>query len=303
MLALHREWDLGSVEISPDDARLREPAVGPRVTGAAWVPGDHQADPRAVHAALSAVVEAAPAARLVRRAATALTWADGAVVGVVDDAGERHAARTVVLAAGFNSGDLFPGAPTRPVPGTTLRLDVGPELTSGLVVRGTVQGRPVYVVPRRQRADGRREVVVGATSDDRDDDRLTRSADVFTLLRDARALLPALDDAVFVEATTRSRPGTPDNAPLLGWAADGLLLATGHHRNGVLLAPLTAAVVDHLLGGASPRGASPRGAALEAAALDAAAIDAATRLADPHRFARTTPLASTQFARTQGAAR
>jgi glycine oxidase len=158
------------------------------------------------------------------------------------------------------------------VPGTTLRLDAGTSQAPGVVVRGTVQGRPVYAVPRPVRPDGRREVVVGATSDEREDDRLTRAGDVFGLLRDVRALLPELDDAVLLEAVTRSRPGSPDNAPLLGWAADGLFLATGHHRNGILLTPLTAAAVDRALG-VAPAGAEA-----------AAAVEAAARFADPRRF-------------------
>jgi glycine oxidase len=116
-------------------------------------------------------------------------------------------------------------------------------------------------------------VVVGASSDERADDRLTRAGDVFALLRDARALLPGLDDAVLLETITRSRPGSPDNAPLLGWAADGLYLATGHHRNGILLTPLTAAAVDQALGAAP------------GAAQAVAAVEATTRFADPRRFA------------------
>lgn len=273
-LALHRELGrelgLGSVEITPAEARRREPGVGPRVAGAAWVPGDHQVDPRAVHAALAVVTARATH---VPRAAVSLAWADGAVVGAVDDAGTAYSAGTVVLAAGHASAALFAGAPTRPVPGTTLRLDAAADRSPAVVVRGTVQGRPVYVVPRRVRPDGRRELVVGATSDERDDDHLTRAGDVFALLRDARALLPELDDAVLLEAVTRSRPGSPDNAPLLGWAADGLYLATGHYRNGILLTPLTAAAVDEALGGA------PGGPA------DRAAVEAAGRYADPRRFA------------------
>ena len=156
------------------------------------------------------------------------------------------------------------------------------------MVRGTVQGRPVYAVPRRVRPDGRRELVVGATSDERDDDHLTRAGDVFALLRDVRALLPELDDAVLLETVTRSRPGSPDNAPLLGWAADGLYLATGHYRNGILLTPLTAAAVDDALG-ASP-GGPPGDPEVRAA------VETAARYADPRRFAgadRATPHSTT----------
>jgi glycine oxidase len=270
LLDLHSEWGLGSAEISPDDARRREPAVGPRVAGAAWVPGDHRVDPRAVHAALASI---AARGTLVRHAAVSLTWADGAVVGALDEAGTAYAAGTVILAAGHASGTLFAGAPTRPVPGTTLRLAADVDRAPAVVVRGNVQGRPVYAVPRPVRPDGRREVVVGATSDEREHDHLTRAGDVFALLRDVRALLPGLDDAVLLETVTRSRPGSPDNAPLLGWAADGLYLATGHHRNGILLTALTAAAVDQALG-VVPK--SPGAVA---------AVEAATLFADPRRFA------------------
>ncbi|PZR53535.1 glycine oxidase ThiO [Xylanimonas oleitrophica] len=289
LLDLHRAWGLPSHEIGTDAARRLEPAVGPRVTGAARAPGDHQVDPRAVHRALAVVVGSSPRATLVPRAATALTWARGAVTGARDDAGAEHRAGLVVLAAGHASGALHPDAPTRPVPGTALRLETAADLLAGHVVRGHVQGRPVYVVPRRPGADGRREVVVGATSDEREDSR-TRSGDVFALLRDARALLPALDEATFVEATTRPRPGSPDGAPVLGEAAEGLLLATGHHRNGVLLTPLTAAVVDDALGATSPSAslsASPSASPCAGPATDAlvaAALDAAARHARPGRF-------------------
>ncbi|MFC8801490.1 glycine oxidase ThiO [Promicromonospora sp. NPDC057138] len=271
LLDLHSGWGLGSAEIAPDEARLREPGVGPRVAGAAWVPGDHRVDPRAVQVALSAAVAAHEI--LVRRAAVSLTWADDAVVGALDEAGTAYAAGTVVLAAGHASGSLFAGAPTRPVPGTTLRLAADVDRAPAVVVRGTVQGRPVYAVPRPVRPDGTREVVVGATSDERADDHLTRAGDVFALLRDVRALLPGLDDAVLLETVTRSRPGSPDNAPILGWAADGLYLATGHHRNGILLTALTAAAVDQALG------VAPDGPAA------IAAVEAAARFADPRRFA------------------
>jgi glycine oxidase len=281
MLALHRERGLGSAEIPPDEARHREPAVGQRVAGAAWVPRDHRVDPRAVHGALTAVVAAR--GTIVRRAAVSLTWVDGGVVGAVDEAGAEYGAGTVVLAAGHASGTLFAGAPTRPVPGTTLRLDAAADRAPAVVVRGTVQGRPVYAVPRALRPDGRRQVVVGATSDEREDDHLTRAGDVFALLRDARALLPGLDDAVLVETTTRSRPGSPDNAPLLGWAADGLCLATGHHRNGVLLTPLTAAAVDRALGAGDDPAWSTEPAAV------GAAVEAATEVADPRRFGGPVP--------------
>ncbi|MBO0608298.1 FAD-dependent oxidoreductase [Myceligenerans salitolerans] len=322
-LTLHRELGLESWELTPAEARAREPSLGPRLSAAAWIPGDHQVDPRAVQRALLDVVGRHPRASLVERAATSLTWDGGAVVGVCDDAGTewpagpaegvtgepvaagraagaggdgwdgtgrrgadgRRRGGIVVLAAGHASAGLYPGAPTRAVPGTTLRLDADAALGPSVVVRGTVQGRPVYVVPRRPRPDGRREIVVGATSDERAATTRTRAGDVFALLRDARALLPALDEADLAEATTRSRPGSPDNAPLLGEAAPGLVLATGHHRGGILLAPLTAAVVDHRPGVLPHAGPG--------AAHAARIAEAAAPLLDPLRLERraTTPAA------------
>ncbi|GAB4085269.1 glycine oxidase ThiO [Myceligenerans cantabricum] len=258
-LALHHDLGLDSREITLAEARDREPSLGPRVSAAAWIPGDHQVDPRAVHRALLGLVRGHPAATLVARPVTSLvrSGTDRAVTGVVDAAGTEHRGGVVVLAAGHASAALYGGAPTRPVPGTTLRLEAEADAGPATVVRGTVQGRPVYVVPRRARPEGRREIVVGATSDERAATTRTRAGDVFALLRDARALLPALDEADLAETTTRSRPGTPDNAPLLGEAAPGLVLATGHYRSGILLTPHAATILTpHLSPAPTPRGAS-----------------------------------------------
>jgi glycine oxidase len=256
--ALQEAWGLDSTEIAVAAAREREPLVGQRVAGAFWAPGDHQVDPRAVHRALTAALARDPRAVVVRRVVTRLLRSpgpDSPVTGVLDDAGREHRARTVVLAAGADSGTLLGGvpevvAPTRPVKGQTLRLDAPPWFTLDHVVRGIVQGRPVYVVPRTPGPDGRREVVVGATSEEHPDDRRATAGGVFALLRDARALLPGLDELALVEVTPRVRPGTPDNLPLLGpTTVPGLVLATGHYRNGVLLAPVTGSAIDAILAG------------------------------------------------------
>jgi len=253
VLALHRGWGLASAEVPVADARRREPYLGPRLAGAALLEDDLAVDPRSTHAALASALGEA----LVRRAAVRLERDRGRVVAVHDDAGTRHAAGAVVLATGAGDPSALladlPGVrvPVRPVKGITLRLDAGPALALGHVVRGTVQGRPVYVVPR---GPGHREIVVGATSEERPDDRRAEAGGVFALLRDARALVPGLDEAALVEVTPRARPATPDNLPLVGaTAAPGLLAAVGHGRNGVLLAPLTAdAVLAELTGGPPP---------------------------------------------------
>jgi glycine oxidase len=164
---------------------------------------------------------------------------DGRAVGVRLAGGAEVRAGTVVVAAGAWSrrvGGLPPEvAPrVRPVKGQTLRLRAAADLLRH-VVRGAVRGNPVYLVPR---ADG--EIVLGASSEEAGFDVRPRAGAVYDLLRDAQALVPELSEAEFVEVSTGLRPGSPDNAPLLGSAGlDGLVLATGHYRNGILLAPVT----------------------------------------------------------------
>ena len=111
-------------------------------------------------------------------------------------------------------------------------------------VRGLVRGRPCYLVPR---LDG--SVVVGATSEERGFDRTVQAGAVHALLDDARALVPGIDELELGECLAGLRPGSPDNGPTVGWTAvRGLAVATGHYRNGILLAPLTADAVVALLG-------------------------------------------------------
>jgi glycine oxidase len=194
------------------DLLEREPTLG-RVVGGAWLPEDHSVDPRAVVDALR------------RR------------VRVVPVAGGREPELTVVA-----TGSRLP-APyahaVRGVRGEVLRLRAEPADLPASTVRGWVHGEQVYVVPR---AGG--ELVVGATQEEHDAPPVVTAEGVWRLLDRARRLLPAIDRAVFVEASARDRPGTPDNLPLVGPTDDPrTVLAAGHFRHGVLLAPLTAAVV------------------------------------------------------------
>jgi glycine oxidase len=105
-------------------------------------------------------------------------------------------------------------------------------------------GERVYMVPR---ADGR--LVIGATVEERGFDTTLTAGGVHELLREAYRLLPEIAELELLEATAGLRPGSPDNAPLIGRAADGLLVATGHFRNGVLQAPVTADSVAALIAG------------------------------------------------------
>ncbi len=155
-----------------------------------------------------------------------------------------------MLAAGAASarvGGLPPGVapPVRPVKGQLLHLR-GPA-DAPLATR-TIRGLDVYLVPR---ADGR--IVVGATVEELGEDTRVTAGGVFELLRAAWELLPGIGELQLVETVAGLRPGSPDNAPLLGRsAAEGLLLATGHYRNGILLTPVTADALAATLTGGSP---------------------------------------------------
>ncbi|SDS79409.1 glycine oxidase [Paraoerskovia marina] len=249
LIDLQHRWGLVSEEISTAQARRISPLVG-RVAGGAWMPDDHQVDPRATTRALDAAARAAGAV-VVECRAVRLTSASGRVVGAVDAAGVDRTADLVVVAAGVSSTGLLATAgihaPLRPVKGITLRLAAEPWFDVEPVVRARVQGRAVYAVTRVADESGFREVVIGASSDEKPDDRRVEAGSVFALLRDARAVLPGIDELDLREASPRVRPSAPDNLPYLDASVDGLLVATGHGRNGILLTPLTSAVVDATL--------------------------------------------------------
>jgi len=226
------------------DCRRLEPGLAPSVRGGVLAPGDHQVDNRAMADALVAAGERAGVRLLLGRVAELLT--DGErVTGVTLAGGASLPAGTVVLAAGCWSRDLGGLAaellpPVRPVKGQLLHLR-GPAADP--LCRRNVRGLEVYVVPR---ADGR--VVVGATVEEQGFDARVTAGAVHDLLRAALELLPDVAELELAETVAGLRPGSPDNAPLLGPAGvDGLVVATGHYRNGILLAPVTADAVAELL--------------------------------------------------------
>ncbi|HEY3926017.1 MAG TPA: glycine oxidase ThiO [Acidothermaceae bacterium] len=242
---------LSSQPLSARECRELEPYLSTAVRGGLLVDGDHQVDPRRLVAALLAAC--ARAGVDVRRVPARQLRVEGdRVVGV-----DELSAASVVLAAGCWSADLRGLPPhalpsVRPVKGQILRLhdDVEhPMLARN--VRALVRGRPIYLVPR---ADG--EIVLGATSEDKGFDTRLTVEGTGDLLADARELLPRVSEIELVEASVGLRPGSPDNAPMIGvGAVPGLVVATGHYRNGILLAPVTAdAVADLLTDGNLPAG-------------------------------------------------
>nr|WP_275588531.1 glycine oxidase ThiO [Microlunatus panaciterrae] len=242
---------LESERLTSRECRRQEPLLAPTIRSGLLVGGDWSCDNRLLWAALR---EAAGRAgvRRVDGAVGRLELAGDRVVGVRLSDGSGIATDQVVVAAGAWAGqlDLPLHLPVRPVKGQILRLDPAGLPQPGLTVRAFSQGAEVYLVPR----ESGHEVVVGATVEDLGFDPRVTAGGVYELLRDARAVIPMTAEYTLAETSVGYRPGTPDNAPILGASGiDGVTLATGHYRNGVLLTPITASVVAAaVLDGALP---------------------------------------------------
>jgi glycine oxidase len=225
------------------ECRQLEPGLAPGIRGGVFAPGDHQVDNRALVEALLVACQRADV-RLVEGRVAELAVEGDRVTGVVLADGERLAAGAAVLAAGCWSGGLGGVAaevvPVRPVKGQLLYLR-GPA--DQPLCHRNVRGLEVYVVPR---GDGR--VVVGATVEEQGFDTRVTAGAVADLLRAALELLPDVAELELAETVVGLRPGSPDNAPMLGPAGpEGLVVATGHYRNGILLTPVTADAIAELL--------------------------------------------------------
>ncbi|MFY1578647.1 glycine oxidase ThiO [Verrucosispora sp. WMMD703] len=228
--AYQQELGLPVTPLRPSPLRDREPALAPRVRGGALAATDHQVDPRRL----------VPALRLAAERAGAVLVAEP--VRRLSDV----TAGATVVAAGCGSAALT-GLPVRPVKGQVLRLrapDGGPPGFRH-VIRGYADGEHVYLVPRDSG-----EVVVGATVEERSDLDVSAGA-VLRLLRAAVDLLPEIAEYDLVETLAGLRPGTPDNAPILGPLPGhpDVLVATGHHRHGIVLTPVTADLITDLVTG------------------------------------------------------
>ena len=275
LIAFRRSLGLDVERLRPSQARRAEPALAPTVRLALDVAGDHSIDPRRLVAALAEAVERSGAELRTRTRASGLRVeggetppADGPVgrvTGVELEDGSFVAAAAVVVAAGVHAASLAglpedARVPVRPVKGQVLRLrdPRGP----GLVDR-TIRGEQAYLVPR---GDGR--YVLGATMEERGWDTAPTAGGVHELIRDMSEIVPGVLELEIEEIEAGLRPATPDNLPAIGRGAlDGLVWAAGHHRNGILLTPVTAELV--------------------AGALAGEPLPAWAAAADPRRFART----------------
>ncbi len=253
LLTFQQELRLDARRLSARECRELEPLLAPGVRGGVYLAEDHQVDNRRVAVALISAC-GAHGVSFLEDEVSGVELTGDRVSGVVLRAGDRLPTRAGVVAAGARSGQfegMPPGTvpPVRPVKGLTLRLqspEHGPRLQR--TVRGLVHGRTCYLVPR---SDG--SVVVGATVEEKGYDLTVQVRAVGDLLDDARRLVPSIDEYELVDTTTGLRPGSPDNAPIVGaTSVEGLVVATGHYRNGILLAPVTADEVVRVLVGAPP---------------------------------------------------
>jgi glycine oxidase len=249
-LDFRQSLGLSARRVRLSEARKLEPALAPTIRLALDVPSDRAVDPRLASAALRRACEAA-GVLLREHAGTAALAGDGRrVTGVVLADGESVSAQQVVIATGAWSAQLRglpPGAtvPVRPVKGQTLRLrdPAGPGLLSR-----SVRFAEGYLVPR---SGGR--YVLGGTVEERGFDQAPTAGAAYELLREAYELVPGVSELEIEELCVGLRPGTPDNLPAIGHGAvPGVVWATGHYRNGILLAPLTAELVAGLLAGGRP---------------------------------------------------
>lgn len=257
--AFRESLGLRVTRLRPSEARALEPALAPTVRLALEAPDDHSVDPRWLTEALQTASQAAGAKlRPDTRVALLLEGGEDRVVGLRTAAGESIVAPTVVAAAGAWSAALeglppHARVPVRPVKGQILSLSdpAGP----GLVDR-SVRFEGGYLVPR---GDGR--YALGATVEERGFDTSATAGGVYELLRDAGEVLPGVAELAIDEIQVGLRPGTPDNVPVIGAGVlEGMIWATGHYRNGILLTPVTADTVAELIAGertAPPEGCEP----------------------------------------------
>jgi len=268
--AFQLELELDAEWLPPREARRREPSLSPRIGGAIHAPQDGYADPASVLRALVVALEAAGGELRAGADVTGIETEGGRVTGVrvaartspaalrlrggeatpvataSGDDDETIAAATVLVAAGAWSteGALASeaSAPSvRPVKGQLLELRVRPGHRPP--ARHIVRTPRCYLVTR---GDGR--VVLGATQEEQGFDTTVTAEGVYRLLEAAWEVLPEIGELELVRARAGLRPGTPDNSPAVGAGEpDGLVWATGHHRNGIMLAPFTARAVTELL--------------------------------------------------------
>ena len=243
LLDLKVEWITGA------EAREMEPLLSPKITAAIWSRDDHQVDNRAMVEALIQAYQNASGILHENTPVDKIEIVDGKAEGIWVK-GNLEEADVIVLAAGCWSNDIdgLPKAvrpPVRPVKGQMLALQMEEGIVLQKVIRAPRAKYPtdVYLVPKD---DGR--LVIGATNEEMDFDTRLTAGGLFELLRGTWEAVPGIYDLPVLETWTGLRPGSRDNAPILGeTSVENLIMATGHYRNGILLTPVTAREIASLI--------------------------------------------------------
>ena len=230
--------------LSGAEVREREPILRPSVTAGILCEDDHQVDPPKVMAALIRACRKAGVSLVAPCAADSLDWSGGRVCGVVTQQG-RAAAETVILASGAWSGEggLLPAdlaLPVRPIKGQALSLRT--TARTGTLSR-MVWTEQIHMAPK-----GNGDLVVGATVEDCGFRSGLTAGGLYAVLEGARRVMPGIEEMEVSAVWSGYRPTSDDDAPIIDLLAPGLVVATGHHRNGYLLAPATADAVAALVG-------------------------------------------------------
>jgi glycine oxidase len=251
MVDEYRRMELGIETIAPEAARQVEPALGPAATAVAWLPEEATVDPRLLTDAVVAAAARRGAEIRGSCAVDALLCRDGVCRGVMAGGEQVEAAQVVIAAGSFcgaiqdcvsgTGGNLARYAPVRPVRGQMVALR-----SATVKLKKVLRSERGYLVPRR---DGR--IVAGSTLEDAGFVKDVTPEGIRRIMDGALELAPGLSDAEVVEQWAGLRPDTPDHLPIIGpTEMRGLLMATGHYRNGILLAPVTAKIVrDWILNG------------------------------------------------------
>jgi len=240
LVALHHGLGLACEPLPLDEARNMEPALGRDARAAALLPDECSVEPRALTSAVLAAAATTGAALCPGIEVTSLVLEANKCIGVKTSSGEIFYAAQVIVAAGCWSSQISeaaPYAPTLPVRGQMASLR-----HSGTPIRHVLRSERGYLVPRG--VESPQTVVVGSTIENVGYEKCVTSGGIEKILSAANELVPELAKAEIVETWSGLRPGSPDQLPILGPVdVDGLVFATGHYRNGILLAPVTAKLI------------------------------------------------------------
>ncbi len=240
LVALHHGLGLACEPLRLEEAREMEPALGRDARAAAFLPDEASVNTRLLTAAVLAAAETAGTTLCPGMEVTSLAKAGDRCIGVRTAEDETISAQHVVLAAGCwtsRISEAAPYAPTRPVRGQMVAL-----WHAGMPIRRVLRSESGYIVPRDHSTP--QKLVAGSTLENAGYEKAVTSGGLEQILGAVNELAPSLAGAEIVETWSGLRPGTPDQLPIIGPTdIEGLMIATGHYRNGILLAPVTAKLI------------------------------------------------------------